>query len=134
MRKPSLRSSDSRCRWTRSAPGLRRARSRKSCIASWSRARLIRRWVREMPTFRYRAYGDQGELAQGSVEAASQTEATEVLFLRGLTAFHLEAAVEAATPWWQREVFTSRRSLATELTALTREMATLIGADIPVDQ
>ncbi|HEY7550100.1 MAG TPA: type II secretion system F family protein [Hyphomicrobiaceae bacterium] len=87
-----------------------------------------------MPTFRYQAYGDGGELAQGSVEAASQAEATEVLFLRGLTAFRLEAAGEAATPWWQREVFASRRSLATELAALTRELATLIGAEIPLDQ
>jgi general secretion pathway protein F len=87
-----------------------------------------------MPTFRYDAYGSNGDLAQGSVEAASRTEARDALFARGLTAFRLEPAAETATPWWQREVFASRRSLGTEVAALTRELATLVGAEIPVDQ
>src|SRR4029078_12295574 len=87
-----------------------------------------------MPTFNYKAYGNQGELAEVSVEAPSETEAGDVLFLRGLTAFRLELAGAAVTPWWQREVFASRRSLGKEVAALTRELATLIGAEIPVDQ
>jgi general secretion pathway protein F len=86
-----------------------------------------------MPTFRYQAYGNRGELAEGSVEAASEAEASDVLFLRGLTAFRVEAAGDAATPWWRREVFVSRRSLGQEVAALTRGLATLIGAEIPID-
>lgn len=87
-----------------------------------------------MPTFRYQAYGIRGELAEGSVEAASQNEASEALFLQGLTAFRLHAAEEAAKPWWQREVLAGRRSLRGDVAALTRELATLIGAEIPVDE
>ena len=68
------------------------------------------------------------------LEAASEADATDALFLRGLTAFRLDAAGEAVMPWWRREVFASRRSLAQEVAALTRELATLIGAEIPVDQ
>jgi general secretion pathway protein F len=84
--------------------------------------------------FRYQAYGSRGELAKGSVEAHSEAEAGDVLFLRGLTAFRLEAAGDAITPWWRREVFVSRRSLGQAVAALTRELATLVGAEIPVDQ
>jgi len=87
-----------------------------------------------MPTFRYQAYGVRGELAEGSVEAASQQEASEALFLQGLTAFRLHGAEEAAKPWWQREVLAGGRSLRNDMAALTRELATLIGAEIPVDQ
>jgi general secretion pathway protein F len=87
-----------------------------------------------MPTFRYQAYGNGGELAEGSVEAASQADAHDVLFVQGLTAFRLDAAGESATPWWQREIFSSGRSPRGETVALTRELATLIGAEIPVDQ
>jgi general secretion pathway protein F len=87
-----------------------------------------------MPTFRYEAYGGNGDLARGSIEAASQADARDALFARGLTAFKLEPAADKAIPWWQREVFASRRSLGTEVAALTRELATLVGAEIPVDQ
>jgi general secretion pathway protein F len=86
-----------------------------------------------MPTFRYQAYSNSGELAEGSVEAASQAEASDLLFRRGLTAFRVEAAGDAVTPWWRREVFVSRRSLGQEVAAVTRGLATLIGAEIPVD-
>src|SRR5262245_1977719 len=85
-----------------------------------------------MPTFRYKAYGSRGELAQGSVEALSQDGARGALFHQGLTAFSLDAAGEK--PWWQREVLASGRSLRAETAALTRELATLVGAEIPVDQ
>lgn len=86
-----------------------------------------------MPTFRYHAYSARGEFAQGSVEAASQHDANEVLFLQGLMAFQLQPNEQAAKPWWQREVFAGQRSLRTELATLTRELATLIGAEIPLD-
>jgi general secretion pathway protein F len=87
-----------------------------------------------MAMFRYQAYGSSGELAQGSVEAASEVEASDMLFLQGLTAFRLEPAGKAEVPWWKREILPSRRSLGAEVAALTRELATLIGAEIPVDQ
>ena len=86
-----------------------------------------------MPTFRYSAYGSGGDLAQGSVEAASEAEAADALLLQGLTAFRVEEVAGAAVPWWQREVFSARRTLAAEVAALTRELATLVGAEIPLD-
>ena len=86
-----------------------------------------------MPTFRYRAYGAQGELAEGSIEAASQDAASDMLWVQGLTPFQMRPADRSATPWWQRELFAGQGSLRAELASFTREFATLNAAEIPLD-
>lgn len=87
-----------------------------------------------MPTFRYRAYGSNGQLAEGTLDAISENVATDVLWTRGLTAFELHLARSAASPWWRRELFSSGDSFRPEdLTAFTREFATLNAAEVPLD-
>jgi general secretion pathway protein F len=87
-----------------------------------------------MPTFRYRAYGLRGELAEGDVDAVSETAATDLLWKQGLTAFEIRPEGEAGKPWWQRELLSLRSgSRKGELTAFTREFATLNGAEVPLD-
>jgi general secretion pathway protein F len=87
-----------------------------------------------MPTFRYRAYGIRGELAEGDVDAVSENAATDLLWTQGLTAFEIRPGGEAGKPWWQRDLFQMRiGSSKGELTAFTREFATLNGAEVPLD-
>src|SRR4051794_15131616 len=58
-----------------------------------------------LPTFTYRAYGASGNLAEGSIDAASQDAASEALWDQGLVAFKMQATRSSAAPWWQRDLF-----------------------------
>lgn len=87
-----------------------------------------------MPTFHFRAYDARGQYAQGRLDALSKDAAQAALWLRGLTPFELKPGQTVATPWWRREILTSRASTAAQLAFLTRELATLRGADIAVDE
>jgi general secretion pathway protein F len=86
-----------------------------------------------MPTFRYRAYGARGEFREGRIEAATQDAAGDLLWAQGLTPFQMRVADQSAKPWWQRDLFSARRSLPAELASFTREFATLSLAEIPLD-
>ncbi|HZP79823.1 MAG TPA: type II secretion system F family protein [Pseudolabrys sp.] len=86
-----------------------------------------------MPTFRYSAYGARGEFAEGKIDAATHDLATQLLWAQGLTAFQMQPIGAAETPWWRRELSVRRGSSPRELAAFTREFATLMGADIPLD-
>jgi len=85
-----------------------------------------------MPTFFYRAYRPDGELAQGQIEAASSVAATDGLWTQKLVPFELTAA-DAAKPWWQRELLSSPALSHAQVAAFTREFATLSSAGIPLD-
>jgi general secretion pathway protein F len=85
-----------------------------------------------MPSFHYQAYDAHGTLAQGRIEALSSEAASEALWAQGLTAFELEHASDSSTPWWRRELFGSGVGRA-DLVSFTRELATLAGAGIPLD-
>jgi general secretion pathway protein F len=86
-----------------------------------------------MPTFRYRAYGGDGELAEGAVDAASSDEASEMLWSQGLTPFKLDARKISDVNWWNRELFSDAKSRRADLVTFTREFATLNAAEIPLD-
>jgi general secretion pathway protein F len=85
-----------------------------------------------MTTFQYRAYGLQGDLAQGEVEAASRNAAEDMLWVQGLTPFELNPATHVEH-WWQRELFLPRGLRSADRAAFTREFSTLAAADIPLD-
>jgi general secretion pathway protein F len=88
-----------------------------------------------MPTFFYRAYGPNGELAQGQIEAASERAVGEVLSARRLVPFEVEASAGAVIPWWKRDIVFSKTSFSrTELAWFTREFATLAAAGIPLTE
>jgi general secretion pathway protein F len=86
-----------------------------------------------MPTFRYRAYGARGEFREGSIDAVTEDAAGDMLWAQGLTPFQMRLADQSAKPWWQRELFSGHRSLASDLASFTREFATLNTAEIPLD-
>src|ERR1700686_1826536 len=86
-----------------------------------------------MPTFEYSAYGAQGQFAAGRIDAASQEIASQQLWAQGLTPFQMKAAHGDTVRWWQRELLSSRRTSLRQLASFTREFATLMSAEIPLD-
>jgi general secretion pathway protein F len=86
-----------------------------------------------MPTYRYRAYGLDGGLAEGTIDAGSLDAANDLLWAQGLSPFQMRAADGSGTKWWNREISLSGGSHRADLIAFTREFAMLCGADIPMD-
>ena len=87
-----------------------------------------------MPTFRYRAYGYDGRFAEGAVDAASLDAANEALWSQGLSPFHMRAADQTATRWWNRDIVLGGGGAQRgDLLAFTREFALLNVAEIPLD-
>ena len=86
-----------------------------------------------MPTFRYRAYGLDGGLAEGTIDAASSDVATDMLWSQGLTPFLMQVSNESGTKWWNREIFSAAASQHADLLAFTREFAMLSASEIPLD-
>jgi general secretion pathway protein F len=86
-----------------------------------------------MPTFRYRAYGVGGDLAEGSIEAISPDAASEALCDQGLVPFQLRATQGIDEPWWRRDLTGGRGPKAADLASFTREFSTLAAAEIPLD-
>jgi|HubBroStandDraft_1064217.scaffolds.fasta_scaffold61146_3 general secretion pathway protein F len=84
-----------------------------------------------MPTFQYAAYGAQGDLAEGDIEATSAEAAADLLWERGLSAFQMQPR-RAAERWWNRELLAQRTSRSA-LLGFVRELATLMTAEIPLD-
>jgi general secretion pathway protein F len=85
-----------------------------------------------MPIFFYKAYGPDGKLTEGEIEAVSAKSAADGLWSRRLVAFEL-APIGAAKPWWQRELFASKALSLGGRAGFTRELATLTSAGIPLD-
>lgn len=90
-----------------------------------------------MPRFRYRVYDLNGSLAMGTVEAASRKAALEILHQRGQLPVELEEDATAASGprWWEREIALGQGGLPLASLALfTRELATLVKADLTIDR
>ena len=88
-----------------------------------------------MPRFAFKAFDDSGALAAGEVAAANRESALEVLARRGQIPFDLtEAIAESSLPWWQREVFGTGRLSSQNLAVFTRELASLVKAELPIDE
>ena len=88
-----------------------------------------------MGQFRYKAYDGTGAIGAGEIAAMSRESALEVLTRRGQIPFELiEATSKHTVPWWQREVFGSGRLNSQHLATFTRELASLVKAEIPIDE
>jgi general secretion pathway protein F len=93
-----------------------------------------------MSRYRFRAYDKQGVLKDGEIEARSREAALDVLHQRGQ--FPLDLVADDAGPsstksqnWWEREITFGDGSLPQSGLALfTRELATLVKADLPLDE
>ncbi len=88
-----------------------------------------------MPRYRYSAYDQRGSLIHGVVETRSRELALTLLHQQGR--HPLDVVEDKANPdlrWWEREVFGNGALSAASLHLLTRELATLIMADLPLDE
>lgn len=88
-----------------------------------------------MPRYRFRAYDQHGALTRGEIDTQSREAALEAIHRRG----HFPLEVVEDRPgkterWWEREVFGGGSLPLSGLSLFTRELATLIRADLPLDE
>lgn len=90
-----------------------------------------------MSRYSYKAYDASGALTEGEVQSPSREDAIESLHRQGLYALEVDSggAAVVATRWWEREIFAGNGSLPLAgLATFTRELATLVRADLPLDE
>ena len=88
-----------------------------------------------MPRYSYTAYDDRGARTAGEVDAETRESALEALSRQGRFPLDLvEGGAPPAQRWWEREVFAPRQLSRRNLALLTRELATLVRAELPVDE
>ncbi|MGH8849660.1 MAG: type II secretion system F family protein [Casimicrobiaceae bacterium] len=92
-----------------------------------------------MALYKYRAVNAAGDVAAGELEAANESEIVDRLRDQGLMPMRVEAAVgvKAATTAGavpRRRWFTPRRVTRDNLLSITRELATLLRAGLPLDR
>ena len=88
-----------------------------------------------MPSFRYRAVNSLGKDRQGNLDAASIETAVQQLYTMGLFAFECnEAHGDREVPWWRRNIQFGRRISQATLANFTRELSTLVGAQLTIDK
>jgi general secretion pathway protein F len=96
-----------------------------------------------MPHFSFKACDSSGRIEDGRIEAASREAALEAIARRGRFALELapdtagDAAPPvspAAVPWWNRQLSAGRTLPLAAQAMLARELATLLKADLPLDE
>ncbi len=88
-----------------------------------------------MPRFSYKAYDQSGKLLTGALEMATRDAALQLLSARGQLAVEVVQSGEAGPQaWWQREVFLPKGLSDEERLTFTRELATLVKAELPLDE
>lgn len=88
-----------------------------------------------MPRYTYTAYAATGALVSGEILSETKETALAALHRRGEQAIDVrEGGDNPALPWWRRDLFGDRPLPTTGLALFTRELATLIKAEIPVDE
>ena len=81
--------------------------------------------------YRYSAKTNAGEPKSGTIEAASAELAVSALQSRGFIIISLEPD-EKSTPWYQRTLRRFERVKTREIVILSRQMATLFEANVPI--
>ena len=88
-----------------------------------------------MPRYSYKAYSRDGAQFEGELVAATRQGALDALVRRGQ--FPIELAEGDGPPqikWWQREVFGSGQLPLATLAMFTRELVSLVKADLPLHE
>ncbi|HEX4885757.1 MAG TPA: type II secretion system F family protein [Casimicrobiaceae bacterium] len=91
-----------------------------------------------MPLYRYKAVTAAGELATGELDAANEAEIVDRLRDQGLMPMQIGVAAAPAAvakggrP--RRSLFASRHVTHDQVIAITRELATLLNAGLPLDR
>ncbi|HYY16421.1 MAG TPA: type II secretion system F family protein [Gammaproteobacteria bacterium] len=89
-----------------------------------------------MPLFRYKAVGADGKIAEGDLEARSQTAAIDRLQTMGYVPIRADeiSATQADKRSLRRPLFGSRQITQSRVAVLTQELATLLRAKLPLDR
>jgi general secretion pathway protein F len=89
-----------------------------------------------MPLFRYKAVGADGKIAEGDLEARSQTAAIDRLQMMGYVPIRADeiTAAQADKRSLRRPLFGSRQITQSRVAVLTQELATLLRAKLPLDR
>ncbi len=87
-----------------------------------------------MVRFRYKSVSDSGELVHGILEARDQGAAVSQLHLMGHTPVRVETASSGLAELLNKEVLPARPAAGSELVTLTRKLATLLRAELPLDR
>src|SRR6476661_5411843 len=85
-----------------------------------------------MPAFAYQALDDAGKTQRGVLQGDTARAVRGTLRERGLNPLSVEEVRDGESN--STGVFVRRGIGATELALLTRQLATLIGADLPIDE
>ena len=88
-----------------------------------------------MSIYRYKAVSGSGEVVEGEIEARSQSAAIERLRARDLLPINADEVAEGSRAHWlSRDIFARRRASRRDIAVLTRELATLLHAGLPLDR
>jgi len=91
-----------------------------------------------MALYRYRAVNAVGDVAAGELDAANEAEIVERLRDQGMMPMRVEAAVGERSVAERKDkrssIFAPRRVTRDHVLALTRELATLLRAGLPLDR
>ncbi len=89
-----------------------------------------------MARYSYQAYDQHGQLISGVLEAPSRAAALEALRGQGRFALEIGDGAIAAPdePWWKRDLTAGATLPLADLATFTREVATLVKADLPLDE
>ena len=89
-----------------------------------------------MPRFNYKAVSPDGEVIEGEIEAASRQAVVDRLHADGHVPIRADESrrVEAAAPSALSGLFQPRRVRREDLVLITRELATLLQAGLPLDR
>src|SRR5881409_25336 len=95
-----------------------------------------------MPIFRYRAITPSGEISTGEFDAPSESDIVERLREQGLMPMQIAEASDGfvggasagAARGPRRRLFQSKKVSRDQVLALTRELATLLRAGLPLDR
>ena len=88
-----------------------------------------------MPVFRYSAVDGQGRAQTGMIEAASDVGARQLVRDRGLLPTAVALATERARTDLSKGIVIFKRGVSSKtLAAVTRQLSTLIGSDIRIEE
>lgn len=84
-----------------------------------------------MPAFAYQALDHSGKTQRGVIQGDTPRAVRSLLRERGLNPMVVEAVVEGAR---SISLFSRRGLSSSQLATLTRQLSTLVGADLPIDE
>ena len=88
-----------------------------------------------MKTYHYQAYTKDGSFVSGYVEALDQKSAINQVYQKGLHPFETnQVSHKHSKNWWHIELTNRHKLSDRDLAIFTRELATLLKAEIPLDE